>query len=272
MTSSPAFPNAAPTTPRSDLGADDAPRPHGERAPRLVLIDDDPLFSEAVSGELTEHGFGVTAFGDGPSALEYFSDGKSADVVVLDWRLPSMSGLDVLTQLRRRGIKVPVVILTGAPAVTYENAALDHGALDFVDKAKGAEILAKRVRLIVESNKLPPAQAREDKLVCGHLVLRPKISRAYWRDVDVDLTVTEYNIVDRLTQQAGDYVTYRTIYDCVHHAGFIAGNGDDGFRTNVRSSMKRIRNKFRAIDANFSEIENFPAFGYRWRSAPAVPG
>lgn len=271
MTTSPAFPNAAPTAPRSDLAGDEQ-RPQAGRDARLVLVDDDPLFSEAVSGELQDHGFDVVALGDGPSAIEYFAQGQSADVVVLDWRLPSMSGLDVLTQLRRRGVKVPVVILTGAPAVTYENAALDHGALDFVDKAKGAEILAKRVRLIVESNKLPPAQTHDEKLVCGELTLRPKISRAYWRGTDVDLTVTEYNIVHRLTQQAGDYVTYRTIYDCVHHAGFIAGNGDDGFRTNVRSSMKRIRNKFRAIDADFSEIENFPAFGYRWRSAPAVPG
>jgi len=51
----------------------------------------------------------------------------------------------------------------------------------------------------------------------------------------------------------------------VHSAGFIAGSGEDGYRTNVRSSMKRIRNKFRAIDDAFNEIENFPAFGYRWQ-------
>ena len=51
----------------------------------------------------------------------------------------------------------------------------------------------------------------------------------------------------------------------------VAGNGSEGYRTNVRSSMKRIRNKFRAIDANFAEIENFPAFGYRWLSAAANP-
>jgi two-component system response regulator ChvI len=67
-------------------------------------------------------------------------------------------------------------------------------------------------------------------------------------------------------------VTYRAIYDCVHHAGFIAGSGEDGFRTNVRSSIKRIRIKFRTMDAEFSEIENFPAFGYRWRTASAAAG
>jgi two-component system response regulator ChvI len=55
----------------------------------------------------------------------------------------------------------------------------------------------------------------------------------------------------------------------VHHCGFIAGSGEDGYRTNVRSSVKRIRNKFRAIDADFQEIENFAAFGYCWRQPTA---
>jgi len=243
------------------------PAAGGGRDANLVLVDDDPLYREAVSEELAEHGFDVVSFPDGPPALEYFARGNSADVVLLDWRLPSMSGLDVLTQMRRNGIVLPVVFLTGLPALTYENAALDHGALDFVDKARGAGILAKRVRLIVESGKLPPTQMREERIELGALLLRPRTSRAYWREQDVDLTLTEYNIVHRLVQQAGDYVSYRAIYDCVHHVGFIAGNGDDGFRTNVRSSMKRIRNKFRALDAEFAEIENYPAFGYRWRSA-----
>lgn len=232
-------------------------------------MDDDPDFREAMSGELTEHGFEVTCFADGTSALQYFTEGRNADVVVLDWRLQAASGLDVLNQLRRHGVMLPVIFLTGMPTLTYESAALDHGALDFVDKAKGAEILAKRVKLIVEANKQPPEQQREDRIERGQLVLRPRISRAYWGEVDVNLTLTEYNIVHRLVERAGDYVSYREIYDCVHRAGFVAGNGDEGFRTNVRSSMKRIRNKFRAIDANFAEIENFPAFGYRWLTIAA---
>ncbi len=110
-----------------------------------------------------------------------------------------------------------------------------------------------------------------DVRVCG--IAEPAVGAGHQhgtgdQTADVDLTLTEYNIVHRLAEQIGDYVSYRAIYDCVHHAGFIAGNGDDGYRTNVRSSMKRIRNKFRAIDADFVEIENFPAFGYRWRNAP----
>jgi two-component system response regulator ChvI len=60
-------------------------------------------------------------------------------------------------------------------------------------------------------------------------------------------------------------VTYRAIYDHMHYEGFIAGSGDDGHRGNVRSAIKRIRNKFRACDPTFAEIDNYQSFGYCWR-------
>lgn len=235
---------------------------------KLVLVDDDDDYREVVGSELQELGFDVVALADGPALFEFFSAGQNADVVVLDWRLPAGPGIELLPQLRRQGVMVPVMFLTGMSAAAYESAALDRGALDFVDKARGVPILAKRIRLIVEAGKRPPQLSREEAICSGPLTLKPRVSRAYWYGLDVDLTVTEFNIVHLLVSQAGEHVTYRAIYDCVHRIGFIAGSGEDGYRTNVRSSVKRIRNKFRVIDAQFSEIENFPAFGYRWRSAP----
>lgn len=235
---------------------------------KLLFVDDDDNYREAAVGELEYLGFEVIPLSDGPSVLEFFAQGNTVDMVVLDWNLASGPSIDLLPQLRRHGVQVPVVFLTGVPATAYESTALDHGALDFVDKTRGLAILAKRIRLIIENGKRPPQALGKEVVRCGKLVLRPAVSRAYWNDKDIDLTVTEFNIVHLLVSRAAEYVTYRAIYDCVHSAGFIAGSGDDGYRTNVRSSIKRIRNKFRTIDAEFAEIENFPAFGYRWRSAP----
>jgi two-component system response regulator ChvI len=101
-------------------------------------------------------------------------------------------------------------------------------------------------------------------MICGKLLLRPDVSRAYWDGVDLDLTVGEYNIVHLLASNVGRYVTYRAIYDRIHHEGFIAGRGPHGYRPNVRSTIKRIRNKFRERDPAFVEIENYTCFGYRW--------
>jgi len=68
-----------------------------------------------------------------------------------------------------------------------------------------------------------------------------------------------------LASNVGRYLTYREIYDLQYYEGFIAGSGDDGYRTNVRSTIKRIRKKFCKLDSTFSEIENSTALGYRWR-------
>jgi len=234
---------------------------------RLAIVDDDPGFLALLGDGLGEFGFDVVGFNDGPAMLNYFDDGGSADAMVLDWRLHRGSGLDVLVKARRKGLTMPAVFFTGLPATDYESVALDHGAADFVDKARGVDILARRIRLVIESRKEVDGRAVEEEVRIGRLRLRPQVSRGYWDDHDLNLTVTEFRIVLALGSSAGEYVSYRAIYDCVHSAGFIAGSGEDGYRTNVRSSMKRIRNKFRAVDGTFNEIENFPAFGYRWQAS-----
>jgi two-component system response regulator ChvI len=89
--------------------------------------------------------------------------------------------------------------------------------------------------------------------------------------VDVGLTTGEYKIVHLLATSAGRYTTYRAIYDRVTYEGFIAGVGNTGYRANVRSVIKRIRNKFRACDPAFVEIVNYAAFGYCWGSPAGYP-
>ena len=180
------------------------------------------------------------------------------------WSLPSVSGIDLLPRLRRNGIALPVIFLTGRSLPAYEKLAFDRGALDFVDKARGVAILAKRIRVIVESSKRPKALEVDEILHCGRLMLKPRVSRAYSDEMDVNLTLTEFNIVRLLAFNVGNHVTYRAVYDCMHYVGFIAGSGENGYRTNVRSCIKRIRNKFRAIDPTFAEIDNYQSFGYRW--------
>jgi two-component system response regulator ChvI len=98
----------------------------------------------------------------------------------------------------------------------------------------------------------------------GDLVLRYDSRRAVWRDNWVDLTLTEFNIVAYLTENASRDVSYREIYDIVHGEGFLAGDGEIGFRANVRAFIKRIRHKFREVDPEFTQIKNYPGFGYRW--------
>jgi len=254
-----------------DLRPESPPaRAADEHRIRVVLIDDDDQFRELAAGELEYLGFDVETYFSGQALFDARGASPEADVIVLDWKLNSELGPDLVAQLRKAGISEPVVFFTGLPTTTYENAALDCGAVDFVDKARGMPILAKRLRRIVEWKKNSATDRERRSLRIGRLSLKAEVAAALWDSNNVGLTLTEFNVVHLLASRAGEYVDYRTIYDCVHHEGFVAGDGDYGFRTNVRSLIKRIRNKFRAFDAEFSEIENFAALGYRWRSHSSV--
>ena len=248
---------------------------------RVVLVESDQYYREVLTFELLRQGFVVHAFTDGASLLGSLATAVDADLAVLDWDLPKMSGTKLLAELRRHGVHLPVVFLTGkfiagddqdrcllAPQETLdadECMAFDQGAVDFIAKSRDRQVLVRRLRRVVELVKPKTDASVEERVACGKLRLKPETSRAFWNGVDVDLTFGEYKLVHLLVSNAGSFVTYRSLYDRLHFQGFIAGSGTDGFRANVRSAIKRIRNKFRACDPTFDEIENYTGFGYCWR-------
>ena len=126
----------------------------------IVLVDDDPLYSEVLAADLGDRGFAVHAFSDGESLLAALRDGLDVRLVLLDWTLGGQSGLDVLRSLRMCGFDLPVVFLTGRSPVERELAALRNGAIDFVDKARGIEVLAPRLRLLIGADREQPQALR----------------------------------------------------------------------------------------------------------------
>ena len=232
---------------------------------RVLFVEDDEDYRATVGDALSDHGFAVRSFADGDSLLGSLDTAADADVIVLDWGLPKISGIDLLPRLRRHGVNLPVVFLTGHALIAHEREAFARGAVDFIDKTRGVEVLVRRLKLVAETGQATPELRPEERLVCGKLVLRPAVHRAYWQEVDVGLTLGEYSIVDLLASNVGRYMTYRAIYDRIRYEGFVAGLEGQGFRINVRSSIKRIRRKFCKLDPTFSEIETTAAVGYRWR-------
>lgn len=234
---------------------------------RVLVVDDDELFRESLQQNLAEAGFTVAGFADGPSLLQHLQQGGRAALILLDWRMPGMNGIEVLRRLREAGETIPVIFLTALSDQMYEEAALIGGAVDFVEKSRSFAILLRRIELIMRGPKAPsaePAPALDGPVRVGPLELRPEAGRAAWNGVEVPLTLTEFRIVHLLAERAGRDVRYREIYDVVRGSGFVAGSGEEGYRANVRAFIKRIRQKFREVDDRFDHIENYAGFGYRW--------
>jgi len=106
---------------------------------RILFVEDDEYYREALGADLSERGFVVHSFADATSFLGALDSAAEADVIILDWKLPKTSGIDLLPQLRRRGVNLPVVFLTGHVLTANESLAFDRGATDFIDKARGIE-------------------------------------------------------------------------------------------------------------------------------------
>ena len=235
------------------------------KATRVTVIDDDELFRESLCRNLRSQGFTVSDYPDGPSGLDFLLEKRDCDLVLLDWKMPKMNGLEVLQKMREADVRAPVIFLTALTDQIYEESALLHGAVDFIDKSRSFTILLKRIELI--ESRGTDAAGREDGILTqvGSLEVDGASHRARWKGRQLNLTLNEFAIIERLATHGGRDLSYRELYDTIRGEGFAAGIGDHGYRANVRAFIKRIREKFREVDPDFSAIENFPGFGYRWR-------
>jgi two-component system response regulator ChvI len=236
-----------------------------ENSPRIALVDDDALFRESLILNLTAVGYAVRGWEDGEAFLAALGQPDGPDLVLLDWKMPGLNGIEVLGRLRTLRPELPVIFLTVLGEQVFEEAALLGGAVDFVEKSRGFTILERRIRIILGRVPGVTPSSPGDRIVIGELILDRESRRAFWRNRPVDLTVTEFALVLALAGKAGRDVGFRPLYDAGRGKGFHAGTGHDGYRVNVRAAIKRIRGKFRDIDPDFDRITAYPGFGYCWR-------
>jgi two-component system, OmpR family, response regulator ChvI len=184
--------------------------------------------------------------------------------------VPGMNGLEVLRRLRRWGIADPVIFLTmlsddilrggGAGGRRHRfhrkiAPPVDPGETTAPDR-RGSAPGAGGGRL-----------AGRRRITARRLELRFNTNLVRWAGTLIDLTVTGFKIIALLVLRIGEDVSYREIYDLVHGKNFAAGYGDEGYRANVRTFIKRIRKKLLDVDPEFKHIHNYPGFGYRYYGA-----
>jgi two-component system response regulator ChvI len=196
---------------------------------------------------------------DTASACAVSGNGLDVDMVVLDRSVLDASSFEAMAQLSILGSNVPILFINGSASLATRAA---DGA-DTVEDTSVANSIINALKLAAAFARLNHPATDKEELICGKLVLQD--SRGFWNGTDLDLTIGEYRLIELLRSRPGRYVSYRAIYDRLRHKGFVAGLGPNGYRVNVRSAVKRIRNKFRAVDSKFREIECYRAFGYRWR-------
>jgi two-component system response regulator ChvI len=238
----------------------------GPRRARLLIVDPDRYFRKALGELLGRNGYLAFEASDGVEALEFLRR-EPVHLVILEWRLGTISGIEALRDIRARWPDLPVVFLSTLAEPIYEEEALACGAAEFIDKGRGNAVLVRRLERLVSRYfpKFPVPVTLASEITIGPLRLIRDRRRVWWDGREVKLTVTEFRMVLVFVERAGQELSYRTLYDLVHGAGVVSGRGSLGYRDNVRHFVQRIRDKFSRIDPAFAAIETQQGIGYRWR-------
>ena len=229
--------------------------------PRILVVDDEPDITALVAYHLAREGYRVTTAGTGADALRAARE-ERPDLVVLDLMLPGHSGYDVLSELRRREEtrEIGVLLLTARKEEPDRIKGLTLGADDYLSKPFSPKELVLRVAAILR-RLAAPAVAAGNRLTAGPIVLDRAAHRVKVQDQDVDLTATEFKLLERLIERRDRVQTRTQLLESVWQA-----QPDIQTRT-VDMHVQRLRAK---LGAAGDWIETVRAIGYRFRD-PTPP-
>ncbi len=225
----------------------------------IALVDDDRNILASVSMALESEGFRVLTFADGTEALSGLAR-QPVDLAILDIKMPRMDGLELLGRLRQN-TDMPVIFLTSKDDELDEMLGLRMGADDYITKPFSQRLLIERIRAVLRRRTPPVATEGEpDVMRRGDLVLDETRHLCTWRNSEVNLTVTEFLLVQALARRPGHVKSRDQLIDAAYGEHIYV---DD--RT-IDSHIKRLRKKFKDVDADFAHIETLYGVGYRYRA------
>jgi two-component system, OmpR family, response regulator MprA len=181
---------------------------HGSR---VLVAEDDAAVRNAVVRVLELDGHRVQSAKDGRTALDAIID-DTPDAVVMDVMMPFVDGLTVCREVRNRGNRVPILLLTARVEVDDRVAGLDAGADDYLTKPFAVAELSARVRALLRRNSSPETHS---KLAVGSLNIDRDTRSVTRNGRRIELTKTEFNLLELLAEQSGLVVTREYIYDNV---------------------------------------------------------
>jgi len=162
-------------------------------APRILIVEDEEKLAKFVELELSYEGYEVIVANDGLAGLMAARD-QDPDLIILDWLMPGLSGVEVCRRLRATGSQVPVILLTAKDDIGDRVEGLDAGADDYVVKPFSIEELLARVR--AHLRRLQPQDS--DMLQFADLVLNRKTREVLRGQRSIELTAKEFDLLEFL--------------------------------------------------------------------------
>jgi two-component system response regulator MprA len=187
---------------------------------KILVVDDERAVRESLRRALELEGYEIELAVDGVEALAALEDGDDPDAMILDVLMPGLDGLEVCRRLRRTGSRLPVLMLTARVEVENRVAGLDAGADDYVTKPFALEELLARVRALLRRSQ----DDGTEKLAFGDLELDPGTREVRRGDDPIELTRTEFSLLELFMRNPRQVLTRSVIFERVWGYDFGFGS------------------------------------------------
>ena len=215
----------------------------------VLVVQDDPRIASFITRGLEAEGFAVRSASDGALGLR-MTESSEFDLIILDLVLPTVTGEEVLTQIRGRGSTVPVIVLTSKDAVSDRVANLDAGADDYVTKPFSLTELLARVRARLRS----ADQAVSTTISHGRVTVDVRARQALIDGRSVELTSREFALLETLMHHPGQVLSQAQLIDQVW-----------GYDHDPRSNVVEVYIGYLRKKLHPDVVETVRGAGYRFR-------
>jgi len=226
---------------------------------RLLLVEDDPNLSRSLAAQLEQAGYSVEKSTDGREGL-YYAREYPVDLAIVDLGLPSMSGVELIKQLRADGKEYPILVLTARDRWQDKVEVLKLGADDYVVKPFNIEELLARVDALLRR----AGGWAQSELVCGPITLDTRTQEVKVSAAKLELTSFEYKLLEYLMLHAGEVLSKTQITEALYSEDFERDSNV------IEVFIGRLRRKLDP-ENSYKPIETLRGRGYRLAAARGAP-
>lgn len=221
---------------------------------KVLLVEDDRVLSKLICQHLKAKMFVVDHVTDGERALGYLEEDQF-DLVILDWNLPGVDGIDLLKEYREGGGLAPVLFLTGQSDISYKTQGFTSGADDYLCKPFDMQELMLRVDSLLRR----PSTRSQDVLITDKLKVEPRSGRVFFEEKEIHLQPKEVALLEFLMRNPN------TVFDTTALLNRVWKTDSESTELALRTCISNIRKKLGMAGKN-SIIESVYGRGYRLNS------
>ncbi|MEY3430264.1 MAG: hypothetical protein RJB30_196 [Actinomycetota bacterium] len=222
---------------------------------RILIVEDETSFSEALEFLLGKEGFTVVTAMTGTEALRKFEQG-GIDLILLDLMIPEVSGTEVCRQIRAKS-KVPIIMLTAKDSEVDKVVGLEIGADDYVTKPYSARELVARINAVLRRNHSEAGASDQGVIVAGGIRMDIDRHQVSVDGIQVSLPLKEFELLEFLMRNAGRVLTRIQLIDRVWGSDYV------GDTKTLDVHIKRLRAKIESEPANPKIIQTVRGLGYK---------